>query len=58
MLESKVYEFSKRIGTLCVTRGTNVHQLGAKLGIDPTDLLRMVNGKVVPTKAVIIRTCA
>ena len=49
----KVYEFSKHIGALCVKRDTNVHKLGAKLGIDPTELLSMINGKKVPTKAVI-----
>jgi transcriptional regulator with XRE-family HTH domain len=54
MPEPKVYEFSKHIGALCVTRDTNVHKLGAKLGIDPMELLRMVNGKVVPTKAVLV----
>lgn len=31
----------------------NVHKLGAKLGIDPAELLRMINGKVRPTKAVL-----
>ena len=45
--------FSKHIGALCVTRDTNVHKLGAKLGIEPMELLKMINGKVVPTKAVI-----
>jgi hypothetical protein len=53
MPESKVYAFSQHIGTLCVTHDTNVHKLGAKLGIDPAELLRMINGKVVPTKQVI-----
>jgi putative sterol carrier protein len=50
---TKVYEFSKHIGALCVTRDTNVHKLGAKLVIDPAVLLSMINGKVMPTKAVI-----
>jgi putative sterol carrier protein len=53
MPEPKVYEFSKHIGALCVKRDTNVQQLGATLGIDPTELLRMINGKVMPTKAII-----
>jgi transcriptional regulator with XRE-family HTH domain len=53
MPEPKVYEFSKHIGALCVTRDTNVHKLGAKLGVDPTELLRMINGKVMPTKALV-----
>jgi hypothetical protein len=51
----KVYDFSKHIGALCVTRDTDVYKLGAKLGLDPGELLDMINGKVVPTKAVIAR---
>jgi hypothetical protein len=52
-MPDKVYGFSQHLGTLCVTHDTNVHKLGAKLGIDPGELLRMINGKVVPTRAVI-----
>ena len=33
-------------------RDTNVHRLAA-LGMDPTELLRTINGKVVATKQVI-----
>ena len=36
-----------------MNRGTDVFKLGAKLGMDPIELLRMINGRVVPTKAVI-----
>jgi hypothetical protein len=46
MPEPKVYAFSQHIGALCVTRDTNLHKLGAKLGIDPMELLRMINGTV------------
>jgi len=53
MPEPRVYEFSKHIGALCVKRDTNVQKLGAKLRIDPTELLLMINGKIMPTKAVI-----
>jgi hypothetical protein len=53
MTSPKVYEFSKHIGTLCVRANKNVHTLGAALGIDPMLLLRMINGREVPTKAVI-----
>ena len=53
MPEPKVNEFSNHICALCATRGTDVFRLGAKLGIDPTELFQMINGKVVPTKAVI-----
>jgi plasmid maintenance system antidote protein VapI len=53
MTEPKIYEFSKHIGTLCVRANKNVHTLGEKLGIDPMELLRMINGRSVATKAVI-----
>jgi hypothetical protein len=53
MPEPKVCEFSKHVADLCATRGTDVFTLAAKLGIDPMELLRMINGKVVPTRAVI-----
>jgi hypothetical protein len=53
MPEPKVYAFSQHIGAPCVTRDTNLHKLGAKLGIDPMELLHMINGKVVPTRAVV-----
>ena len=46
MPEPKVYEFSEHICALCATRGTDVFRLGAKLGIDPMELLQMINGKV------------
>jgi len=56
MPEPKVYEFSKHICALCATRGTDVFKLGAKLGIDAMELLQMINGKVVPTRAVTSRS--
>jgi hypothetical protein len=55
MPELKVYEFSKHICALCAPRGTDVFRLDAKLGIDPMELLQMINSKVAPTKAVISR---
>jgi hypothetical protein len=53
MPEPKVYEFSRHICALCATRGTDVFRLGAKLGIDPMELLEMINGKVVPINEVV-----
>jgi hypothetical protein len=53
MTEPKVYEFSRHICALCATRGTDVFKLAAKLRMDPMELLQMINGKVVPTRAVI-----
>jgi hypothetical protein len=36
-----------------VKHQTNVHKLGVTLGIDPVELLPMINGKAVPTKVII-----
>jgi hypothetical protein len=47
------FQFITFIGALCVTRITDVHKLGTKLDIDPMELLKMINGKVVPTKAIV-----
>jgi hypothetical protein len=52
-MPDKVYAFSQHIGNLCVTHDTNAHKLKANLGIDPAELLRMFNGRVVPTDQVI-----
>jgi hypothetical protein len=49
------FQFNTFIGTLCVTRNTDVHKLGTKLDIDPMELLKMINGKVVPTKSIVSR---
>jgi hypothetical protein len=53
MPQRKDYEFSRLVGALCVRSYTNVVKLGKKLGIDPVELLRMFNGYVVASKAVI-----
>ena len=53
MPEPKTYEFSRHIRVLCATQGTDVFMLGRKLRIDPITLLLMINGKIMPTKAVI-----
>jgi hypothetical protein len=47
----KVYAFPEYIRELCVKRCTNVHALGAKLGVDPLEMLKMIDGRVAPTKA-------
>jgi hypothetical protein len=51
--DRRIYEFSKYVASLCVRRNTNVIRLGVKLGIDPLNLLRMINSKTKPTEAVI-----
>jgi hypothetical protein len=53
MPEPQAYEFTNHIAALCASRGTDLFRLGAKLGMDPVELLQMINGKVVPTRAVI-----
>jgi hypothetical protein len=53
MPEPEIYEFSKHIADLCANRGTDIFKLAGNLRVDPTELLQMINGKVVPTKAVI-----
>jgi transcriptional regulator with XRE-family HTH domain len=42
-----------REGERTITHDTNVHKLGAKLGIDPAELLRAFNGRAPPSKAVV-----
>jgi hypothetical protein len=49
----KVSEFTNHIADLCAARGTDIFRLAGKLRMDPKELLQMINGKVVPTKAVI-----
>jgi hypothetical protein len=34
------YQFSNHIGALCMTRGTDVHQLGGEAGREPMALLK------------------
>jgi hypothetical protein len=45
MAEPKLHQFSTFIGTLCVTRDTNVH--------NGPELFRTINGRAVPTKAIV-----
>jgi hypothetical protein len=51
MPPSRVYAFPQYVRELCVKRRTNVHALGAKLRLDPMELLKMIDGRVAPTKA-------
>jgi hypothetical protein len=47
----KVYEFSWYVA-LCVTRSADLNSLSAKLGLEPMDLVGMINGRTSPSKAV------
>jgi hypothetical protein len=51
MPEPKPKAFAVYIGTLCVEKQTDVRKMGGKIGIDPMELLSMVNGKTPLTKA-------
>jgi hypothetical protein len=50
MPQRKDYEFSRHVGALCVRANTNFVKLGKNLGIDPVELLSMLNGYVVQPK--------
>jgi hypothetical protein len=47
MPPTRVYAFPDSIRDFCVRRRTNVHALG----VDPLELLKMIDGRVAPTKA-------
>jgi transcriptional regulator with XRE-family HTH domain len=49
----QVSEFTKFVGAMCARKMLNVYQLGQRLGVDPGELLDMVNGRKSPTKAVV-----
>jgi hypothetical protein len=53
MAARRVYEFSKHVGALCARAGKNVYDLAPKVGLLPSELLAMINGRVKPTRAVI-----
>lgn len=47
------YSFSTHVGVLCVKAQKNVYQLGPAIGSGPQELLDMMNGGNLPTKAMI-----
>jgi hypothetical protein len=53
MSERRVSDFTKYVGTLLSRRQVEIYPLSRRLDIDPTELLRMINGIATPTKAVI-----
>jgi hypothetical protein len=52
-MAAKVYEFSRHVGALCARAGKNVYTLAPKLGLEPSELLDMINCRMKPTKAVV-----
>ncbi|HEY4047964.1 MAG TPA: hypothetical protein VGM27_13965 [Acidobacteriaceae bacterium] len=55
LLTAWISEFTKFVGSMCARKMLNVYQLSQRLGIDPAELLDMVNGKKIPTKAVVAK---
>jgi hypothetical protein len=49
----KVYEFSNHVEALCTRRGTDVSKLAPKLRIKLADLLAMIDGRTIPSKAIV-----
>ena len=49
----QVSEFTRHVGDLCARREIDIHQLAERLAMDPAELLEMVNGRLMPTDAVL-----
>jgi transcriptional regulator with XRE-family HTH domain len=48
-----VSDFTRYVGALLSRRQVEIYPLSRRLDVDPTELLRMINGIVTPTKAVL-----
>lgn len=48
-----VSEFTKHVGDLCARREIDIYQLAERLAMDPNELLKIVNGKLMPTDVVL-----
>jgi hypothetical protein len=48
----KVYEFCWYLA-LCVTRSSDLYSPSEKLGLEPMELVGMINGRTSPSKAVV-----
>jgi hypothetical protein len=48
-----VSEFTKHVVALCARREIDIQKISDLVEVDLTQLLRMINGKTVPTEAVI-----
>jgi hypothetical protein len=49
----KVSEFTWHVGHLCAQREIDVYRLAERLTIDPAELLKMINGRLLPTGLVL-----
>jgi ribosome-binding protein aMBF1 (putative translation factor) len=48
-----VSEFTKHVGDLCTRRELDIDRLAERLTMDPTELLKMINGRLMPTNVVL-----
>jgi ribosome-binding protein aMBF1 (putative translation factor) len=53
MQQHRVSEFTKLVGDLCARREIDIYQLAERLSMDPSELLKIVNGRLMPTDVVL-----
>jgi ribosome-binding protein aMBF1 (putative translation factor) len=53
MRQHRVSEFTKYLGDLCARREIDLYRLAERLTMDPTDLIKMINGRLMPTNVVL-----
>ena len=51
--QHRVSEFTKHVGGLCTRREIDIDRLAERLVMDPTQLLKMINGRLIPTSLVL-----
>jgi ribosome-binding protein aMBF1 (putative translation factor) len=53
MDQRRVSEFTKFVGELCARREIDIYQLAERMTMDPAELLKIVNGRLMPTDVVL-----
>ena len=48
-----VSEFTRHVGDLCTLLEIGIDRLAERLRMDPTELLKMINGRLIPTNVVL-----
>jgi hypothetical protein len=51
--QHRASEFTKHVGGLCTRREMDIDRLAKRLVMDPTQLLKMINGRLIPTTLVL-----
>jgi hypothetical protein len=51
--QHRVFEFTKHVGHLCTRREVDIGRLAERLTMNPTELLKMINGRLTPTNVVL-----